>query len=97
MKVSIISPNLSGCVSILDSGVTYLATYLNERTNHSATIWDYTFKRKHWKSYLKEKFKNDKPDVIGLTFTTLYKGYVVDINPAIKYMNINCKYVIISA
>ena len=43
MRTSILSPNLSGCVSILDVGVTYLATYVNERTDHSATIWDFTF------------------------------------------------------
>ena len=78
MKISIISPNLSGCVSILDCGVTYLATYINERTSHSATIWDYTFKRKEWRSYIKSKFHEENPDVIGITFTTLYKKYVID-------------------
>ncbi len=78
MKISIISPNLSGCVSILDCGVTYLATYINERTPHRATIWDYTFRRKYWKRYLASKFASDKPDAIGITFTTLYEGYVRD-------------------
>lgn len=76
MKVSIISPNLSGCVSILDCGVTYLATYINARTEHQATIWDYSFHRRHWQQYLREKFAEDRPDVIGITFTTLYEPYV---------------------
>jgi hypothetical protein len=78
MRTSILSPNLSGCVSILDCGVTYMATYVNERTDHTATIWDYTFNRKHWQTYLKEKFYADRPDVIGITFSTLYKSYVED-------------------
>jgi radical SAM superfamily enzyme YgiQ (UPF0313 family) len=78
MKTSIISPNLSGCVSILDCGVTYLATYINEKTDHEATIWDYTFNRHNWKNYVTDKFNKDKPDVIGITFTTLYKKYVED-------------------
>ena len=72
------SPNLSGCVSILDCGVTYLATYINERTGHSATIWDYTYKRKYWQDYVAHKYEEEKPDAIAITFTTLYEGYVRD-------------------
>ena len=87
MKISIINPNLSGCVSILDCGITYLATYINQRTDHTATIWDYTFKRKVWKTYLKEKFAADKPDAIGISFTTLYEGYVRD---TINFIRIHC-------
>ena len=78
MKISVISPNLSGCVSILDTGVTYLATYINERTSHDASIWDYTFNRHRWKQYLVEQYKKDQPDVIGITHTTLYTSYVVE-------------------
>lgn len=78
MKISIISPNLSGCVSILDCGVTFLATYINERTSHSATIWDYTYKRREWQSYIRAKYEEEKPDVIGVTYTTLYQKFVLD-------------------
>ncbi|MDD5673516.1 MAG: hypothetical protein PHC61_05105 [Chitinivibrionales bacterium] len=78
MRISIISPNRSGCVSILDCGVTYLATYLNTRTTHRATIWDFTFRRKNWQKYLSDKFHGDSPDAIGITFTTLYEDYVRD-------------------
>ena len=87
MKISIINPNLSGCVSILDCGITYLATYINQRTDHTATIWDYTFKRKVWQTYLKEKFATDKPDAIGISFTTLYEGYVRD---TINFIRTHC-------
>ena len=78
MRISILSPNLSGCVSILDCGVTYLATFVNQRTEHSATIWDYTFRTRDWQNYTREKFKQDKPDVIGITYTTLYQPYVLE-------------------
>jgi len=76
MKISIVSPNLSGCVSILDCGVTYLATYINARTAHEATIWDYTYNRRHWQQYVRDRFAAEKPDAIGITFTTLYEPYV---------------------
>lgn len=76
MRISVISPNLSGCCSILDIGVTCLATYINERTEHKANIIDYTFKTKHWKQYLKNRLEEFKPDVIGITTTSLFMRYV---------------------
>lgn len=76
LKISIISPNLSGCCSILDIGVTCLATFINERTRHEANILDYTFKRKKWKDYLKKSLNEFKPDVIGITTTSLFMRYV---------------------
>ncbi|MCX5703134.1 MAG: hypothetical protein NT066_01355, partial [Candidatus Omnitrophica bacterium] len=69
MKISVISPNLSGCCSILDIGVTCLATFINERTAHEANIIDYTFKTKNWREYLKKTLHEFKPDVIGITTT----------------------------
>ena len=36
MRIQIVNPNLSGDVSILDIGQTYLTTYINERTEHRA-------------------------------------------------------------
>lgn len=76
MKMSVISPNLSGCCSILDIGVTCLATFINERTKHRANILDYTFKTKHWKEYLIENLNKFQPDVIGITTTSLFMRYV---------------------
>jgi len=74
--MSVISPNLSGCCSILDIGVTCLATYLNQRTQHKANILDYTFKTRYWKEYLKAELDKFKPDVIGITTTSLFMRYV---------------------
>lgn len=76
MRMSIISPNLSGCCSILDIGVTCLATFINERTDHQANILDYSFKRKNWKEYLKRELDEFNPDVIGITTTSLFMRYV---------------------
>jgi anaerobic magnesium-protoporphyrin IX monomethyl ester cyclase len=76
MRMSIISPNLSGCCSILDIGVTCLATFINERTKHQANIIDYTFKTRDWKRYLRRSLDDFKPDVIGITTTSLFMRYV---------------------
>ncbi len=76
MRTSIISPNLSGCCSILDIGVTCLATFINERTDHEANILDYTFKNKYWKKYLSKRLNEFNPDVIGITTTSLFMRYV---------------------
>ena len=84
MKVSFINPNLSGDVSILDMGVTTLATYLNERTDHSAEIIDFTFRRHAWQDVLREKVDAFQPDVVGITATSLYMGYIRRIARAVK-------------
>jgi len=76
MRMSVISPNLSGCCSILDIGVTCIATFLNERTDHKANIIDYTFKKDKWREYLKKSLNEFKPDVIGITTTSLFMRYV---------------------
>ena len=76
MKISLINPNLSGDVSILDMGLTYLATFINERTKHKASIIDFTFHRKNWLKHLDAQIKKYQPDVIGITCTSLYMHYV---------------------
>ena len=75
MKVSIVNPNLSGDVSILDIGITYLCTYINQRTRHKADIIDFTFHRRNWKSHLIQKLEEQKPDVLGVSATSLYMPY----------------------
>ncbi len=84
MKISFINPNLSGDVSILDMGITTLATYLNERTDHSAEIIDFTFRRHTWREVLREKVERFRPDMIGITSTSLYMGYIRRIARAVK-------------
>ena len=76
MRISIVSPNLSGDVSILDMGVTILATYLNECTPHEANIIDFTFRRQRWREVLREKLDAFRPQVVGITMTSLYLPYI---------------------
>jgi radical SAM superfamily enzyme YgiQ (UPF0313 family) len=84
MKITIINPNLSGCPSILEIGLVYLATYVNERSDHEAVILDFTFHRKDWKEHLKKHLETHKPDVIGFGTPTMYVGYIIKILDELK-------------
>lgn len=84
MKISLINPNLSGDVSILDMGLTYLATYVNERSRHQASIIDFTFHRKKWQRYMDSQIKKYQPDAVGITCTSLYMHYVKSMAEYIK-------------
>lgn len=76
MKITIVSPNLSGCPSILDIGLTCLATYINERSEHEARILDFTFHKKGWKKHLSKHLKKYKPDIIGFGTPSMYVDYI---------------------
>ena len=65
-------------------GVTTLATYLNERTSHSANIIDFTFRRRSWREALREKVASFEPDMVGITATSLYMGYIRRIARMVK-------------
>jgi radical SAM superfamily enzyme YgiQ (UPF0313 family) len=79
MRIQIVNPNLSGDVSILDIGQTYLTTYINERTRHEAATMDFTFHRKDWQRHLKRCLDRFEPEVLGISATTLYIRYIMDI------------------
>ena len=79
MRIQIVNPNLSGDVSILDIGQTYLTTYINERTKHDAATMDFTFRRKDWQKYLRRSLDRFEPDVLGISATSLYMRYITDI------------------
>jgi len=79
MRIQIVNPNLSGDVSILDIGQTYLATYINQRTRHEAATMDFTFHRRSWRRHLKRNLDRFEPDVLGISATSLYMHYVTDI------------------
>lgn len=76
MKISIISPNLSGDPSIVDIGITYLATWINERTAHSARILDFTYHARDWQQHLARHVERHRPDVIGISTVSMYMQYV---------------------
>jgi len=79
MRIQIVNPNLSGDVSILDIGQTYLTTYINERTRHEAATMDFTFNRKNWQQYIRRSLDRFEPDVLGISATSLYMRYITDI------------------
>jgi radical SAM superfamily enzyme YgiQ (UPF0313 family) len=79
MRVQIVNPNLSGDVSILDIGQTYLATYMNERTKHQASTMDFTFHRRDWQKHLRRCIDRFDPEVLGISATSLYMNYITDI------------------
>jgi len=84
VRISIISPNLSTDPSIVDIGITYLATYLNQRTPHRARIVDFTYHRKDWKKHLARNIEAFKPDIIGISAVSLYMQYIREILREIK-------------
>lgn len=84
MKIQFINALLGGDFSSLDIALTNLATYLNQRTKHSASIVDMTFHTKHWKKHLHRNIKKEKPDMIGMSCNTMYMQYVKKIAEEIK-------------
>ncbi len=76
MRISILSPNLSGDPSIVDIGVTCLATYLNERTEHRARIVDFTYHARDWPQHLRRSIEEFQPDVIGISAVSMYMQYI---------------------
>lgn len=84
MRISIISPNFSSDVSVVDIGMTYLATYLNERTEHKANIIDFTYHRGDWKRHLKKNIESFKPDIIGISTVSMFMQYTKKIAKEIK-------------
>jgi radical SAM superfamily enzyme YgiQ (UPF0313 family) len=84
MKVKFINATLGGDYSALDIAITCLATYLNQRTEHRATITDLTFRRRSWKEKLLADIDRDKPDLIGMSCNTMYMQYVGAVTEHIK-------------
>jgi len=84
MKISLISPMLGGDYSALDIAITQLATYLNERTDHDASIIDFTFHRKDWEDHLRRQLFKKRPDITGITVNNLYWGHAKRIADAVK-------------
>ena len=84
MRVSFINSLLGGDFSALDIAITALATYVNERSHHQASIIDLTFHRRNWKEALKKGIEKNKPDVIAISSNTMYMKYVTTIMKEIK-------------
>lgn len=70
--------------SALDIAITQLATYVNERTSHTASILDMTFHRRNWKKHLQYGYDKYHPDIIGISTNTMYMQFVQPIIAEIK-------------
>lgn len=86
MNICFIAPSTDHSYRDPHIAITVLATYINEKSNHKATILDYTFHLKNWKKHLYKKITEKKPDVIGITCTKMYMHLVLEI---IKEINEN--------
>jgi len=84
MKIQFINALLGGDYSALDISITNLATYINEKTKHDASILDLTFHTKHWKNHINKEIKAFKPNIIGISCNTMYMQYVKRIIKEIK-------------
>lgn len=84
MHVSFINSLLGGDFSALDIAITALATYVNERSYHKASIIDLTFHRRHWKDTLRMGIKKNRPEIIALSSNTMYMKYVNTIMQEVK-------------
>lgn len=84
MKICCINPNLSGDLSIVDIGLAYLATYIQQRTDHSAFIFDQTYHRLDWRRELGRRIEEEKPDLVGITVNSMYLPVVREIISFVK-------------
>jgi glutamate formiminotransferase len=64
--------------------MTYLATYINERTEHKANIIDFTYHRGDWKRHLRRNIEDFRPDVIGISTVSMFMQYTKKIAREIK-------------
>jgi anaerobic magnesium-protoporphyrin IX monomethyl ester cyclase len=76
MRVMLVHPTIYGELISFHPGLISLGSYLNDRTNHRATVVDFSFRRDHWKDYFKQRIEQDKPDVIGIYTSTTFMNAV---------------------
>jgi len=70
--------------SAMDIGITHLATCINQRTKHTASIVDLTFNLHNWKKYIEKKMEKFKPDIVGFSTNMMYMQYIKPIMREIK-------------
>lgn len=73
-----------GDFSAMDIAITQLATYINRKTCHSASILDMTFHRRDWKKHLRYGYDKHRPDIIGISTNTMYMQFVKPLMAEIK-------------
>lgn len=76
MHISFINATLGGDFSAIDIAILSLATYINERTPHKASIIDLTFHRRYWQKHIYNRIRSLHPDIIAFSTNDLYMNYV---------------------
>lgn len=84
MRICFIVPSTEHSFRDPHIAVVSLATFINEKSMHNATIIDYSFHLKDWKEYIKKKIIQKQPEVIGITCTKLYMFEVLKIINLVK-------------
>ena len=84
MRTKFINATLVGDFNAMDIPTAALATYVNERTSHTATVTDLTFRRRGWKKFLHSQMERDRPKVIGISANTLYMWSVKEVINELK-------------
>jgi len=84
MHVMLIHPTLYGELISFHPGLISIASYLNDRTDHTASVIDFAFKRGQWRKYFRKRVETNKPDVFGIytssTFMIAVKSVIDEIN-----------------
>jgi len=84
MKICFIVPSTEQSFRDPHIAVVSLATYINEKTSHKASVIDYSFHLDNWKDYIIKKIKQKKPDIIGITCTKMYLLEVMKVLDLVK-------------
>ncbi len=89
MKIAFVTQPVAD-FSAMDIGITALATYLNERTDHfhQASIIDLVFHRRHWREFLRAELRRQHPDFVGISCNKLYMPYVKELIREIDNMGL---------
>jgi anaerobic magnesium-protoporphyrin IX monomethyl ester cyclase len=88
MRISFLVPAAPHSFRDPHIAVTCLATHLNSHTHHTASIIDYAFHLKGWKSFLLRKIRQKRPEVIGITCTSPHLPLVISIIKELQPLNL---------
>jgi anaerobic magnesium-protoporphyrin IX monomethyl ester cyclase len=84
MKILLIVPNIKSYDTMPSLSVATLKGFINEKTEHEAKIIDLVFHKKHWKTYLGEKIRKEKPGIIGISVLSFNYPEALQITRFIK-------------
>lgn len=105
MKILLINPPISNLIltnlpeiiaqedSMPPLGIMYVASYLKKHTNHQIKILDCLIEKISHKE-LKERIKQEKPDVVGITALTFTLIDVLRVAKAVKEVDLKTKVIL---